>query len=60
MGRGRLYAPGRVELSVDDRVLLWPPRLRRPGVDVFDPALDGLDALLTVASVLRVEVFTHV
>jgi len=30
------------------------------GLEVFDPALDALDALLTVAFALRVEVFRRV
>jgi len=57
MGRRCLYALGCIKLVVDDCVLLGPPRLRWLRLDVFDLALDTLDALLPVAFVLRVEMF---
>lgn len=55
-----LDALGRIKLVIDDRVLLWSPRLGGFGLDVFDPALDTFDALFTVASVLRIEALTRV
>jgi hypothetical protein len=51
---------GCIELVVDDCVLLWSSRLGGFGLDVCYPALDGLNALLTVAFVLRIEAFTGV
>jgi hypothetical protein len=51
---------GCIELVVDDCVPLWPPRLRGFGLDVFAPALDSFDALLTIAFVLRIQTLMRV
>jgi len=55
VGCRHLRALDSLELVVDDRVLLRAPFLRGFGLDVLDPPLDRLEALLTVLFVLRVE-----
>jgi hypothetical protein len=45
----------RRQLTVDNHILLWPPLLRWLRFDVLNPALDRLNAPLTVLLVFRIE-----